>query len=130
MSISPWVAAVAAIALLEYLYFGMQTGTARGRFQVAAPATTGHPVFERYFRAQMNTLEQLIVFLPSLFLFAHFVHAGLAVVLGLVFVLGRALFFRGYVADPARRGRGFLISFAANVLLVVGALLGAVGSAL
>jgi len=123
----PAVALVAAIALIEYMVFSGFVGWARGRYDVPAPATSGHPEFERYFRVQQNTLEQLVVFLPALGLFAYFVDPLWAAGLGLVFVAGRALYFRTYVQDPARRTAGFLLGFLANVALVLG---GAIGSLL
>ena len=43
------VVIVGLLALIEYWVFLMLCGNARGRFGVAAPATTGHPIFERYF---------------------------------------------------------------------------------
>jgi uncharacterized membrane protein YecN with MAPEG domain len=119
------VAIVAAIALAEYAVFLVQCGQARGRFGVAAPATHGHPVFERYFRVQQNTIEQLVIFLPSLFLFAWYVSTRWALPLGLVFIVGRALYARGYVADPAKRGPGFLLTIAANAVLLLGGIIGA-----
>lgn len=121
-----WVAIVAALVLIEYLVLVFLTGQARGRYGVAAPGTTGHPIFERWFRVQGNTVEQLVVFLPGLWLFAHYVSPHGAAALGLVFALGRALFARGYVQDPARRGPGFLLTLAANAILVVGGLIGAI----
>ena len=94
------------------------------RYKVEAPAVTGHPIFERYFRVQQNTVEQLVLFFPALFLFTQFMGAGLAALVGLVFVAGRVLYAIGYVKDPARRGPGFLISSLANAALVLGALVG------
>ena len=124
------VAIVAALALIEYVVFGLQVGQARGRYGVKVPATTGHELFERTYRVQQNTAEQLLVFLPSLYLFAAYVSAPLAALLGLVFVVGRALYARGYVADPEKRGTGFLIGFVATLLLLVGGLGGALFAAL
>lgn len=121
-----WVAIVAALVLIEYLVLVFLTGQARGRYGVAAPGTTGHPVFERWFRVQGNTVEQLVVFFPGLWLFAHYASPIGAAGLGLVFMLGRALFARGYVQDPARRGPGFLLTLAANAILVLGGLVGAI----
>jgi len=92
---------------------------------VAAPATTGNAMFERHHRVQMNTLEQLIVFLPALYGFAVFVSSLWAAVLGAVFVVGRALYYAFYLEDPAKRGPGMLLSLVPNVALVVGALVGA-----
>jgi len=120
------VAIVALLALLEYWGFLVMTGQARGRFGVAAPATAGHPVFERYFRVQMNTLEQLAIFLPSLAIFARTVSEGWAAAMGVVFIVGRALYARGYIEDPAKRGPGFLLTLIANGVLVIGGLVGAV----
>jgi uncharacterized membrane protein YecN with MAPEG domain len=119
------VAIIAAVALAEYGVFLVQCGQARGRFGVAAPATAGHPVFERYFRVQQNTIEQLVIFLPSLFLFAWFVSTRWAVVFGILFIVGRALYARGYVADPAKRGPGFLCTVIANAALLLGGVVGA-----
>jgi glutathione S-transferase len=118
------VSIVAVLALIEYVVFVVQTGQARGRYGVAAPATTGHPVFERIFRVQQNTVEQLVIFLPALFLCAHFASETVAAALGIVFIVGRALYARGYVADPAKRGPGFLLTIASNLLLLLGGIVG------
>ncbi|HKX38990.1 MAG TPA: MAPEG family protein [Burkholderiales bacterium] len=116
------VGIVGLLALIEYWVFLMLTGQARGRFGVAAPATAGHPIFERYFRVQMNTLEQLAIFLPALGVFAWSVSEAWAVLLGVVFIVGRALYARGYIQDPAKRGPGFLLTLIANGALVLGSL--------
>ena len=120
------VAVVIALALIEFLVFGILVGRARVQCNVLAPATTGHPVFERYFRVQQNTLEQLIVFVPSMWLFGLYVSPLWAAGLGLLFVIGRALYLTGYVEDPKKRGAGFGLSFLPNVILALGALAGAI----
>ena len=66
------VAIVISLALLQYSVFGMLVGTARGTYEIKAPAITGHPIFDRYYRVHMNTLEQLIIFIPSIFVFGYF----------------------------------------------------------
>jgi uncharacterized membrane protein YecN with MAPEG domain len=119
-----YVHLVIVLALLEFLLFGYAVGRARTRYKVPAPAMSGHEVFDRYFRAQMNTLEQLVVFLPSLWLFAHYINAWAAVALGLLFIVGRALYFRGYVQAPESRHAGFVLSAIPNVTLLIGALIG------
>jgi len=121
-----FVSVVALLALIEYLVIALLTGRARQTYKVEAPATTGHPVFERWYRVQQNTVEQLVVFLPALFLCANYASARLAGWLGLAFIVGRIVYARSYVADPASRGTGFIIGFSATVILVVVALLAAI----
>ncbi len=117
-----YVSVVTMLALLEYVAFQMLVGRARGRYGVPAPATTGNEVFERYYRVQQNTIEQLVVFLPSLWLFGLFLNPVVAAIIGLFFILGRILYLRGYVADPGKRGVGFLIGFVATSVLALGGL--------
>jgi uncharacterized MAPEG superfamily protein len=119
------VVIVIALALIEYLVFTMLAGQARGRCGVAAPAIIGNPEFERRLRVQQNTLEQLIVFVPAILMFARYVSPPIAAGLGLVFILGRFLYGRGYAIDPARRGPGFGLTLLSNVVLLLGGLIGA-----
>ena len=77
-----FVAFVALLALIEYVIISILTGRARGQYGVKAPATTGHPIFERWYRVQQNTVEQLVIFLPALFLFASYVSPRWGGVLG------------------------------------------------
>jgi glutathione S-transferase len=120
-----WVHLVLALALLEFFVFGWAVARARSRYAVPAPAISGHAIFERYFRVQMNTLEQLVVFVPSLLVFSHYLNPLLAAALGALFIIGRAVYFQGYVAAPERRHIGFLLSAIPNVALLFGALFGA-----
>ena len=125
-----FVAVVAVLALMQYILFGSLVGKARGRFGVNGPAVTGHPVFERYFRVQMNTLELLIALLPGLWLFAHYVSPVWAAILGTVYLAGRFEYLRSYVADPAKRSVGFGLSMLPILALLLGALIGAVSALL
>src|SRR5512141_772983 len=124
-----YVALVSGLVLLQYIGFAMLVGNARGKYGVKAPATTGHEVFERYFRVQQNTLELIVVMLPAMWLFARYVSPVWAAVLGLVYFAGRLLYLRSYVADPASRGAGFGLSMLPVLAMVIGAMIGA-GSAL
>jgi uncharacterized MAPEG superfamily protein len=121
-----FVAIVTVLALLQYIYFAVLVGQARGKFGVNGPAVTGHPVFERYFRVQMNTLELLVAFLPALWLFAQYISPMWAAILGAIYLVGRFLYLRAYVADPAKRGLGFGLSMLPTLALLLGGLVGAV----
>lgn len=120
-----YVTIIAMLALVEFSFFGFKVGQARGKFGVEAPATSGHEVFDRVFRVHQNTLEQLVVFLPGLYAFAFFVSELWAVALGVVYLIGRAIYFRAYVANPGSRSVGFLMGFVPNQALVLGAIVGA-----
>lgn len=125
-----YVQLIIVLALIEFVLFGYAVAQARTRYHVPAPATSGHEVFERYFRAQMNTLEQLVVFVPSIWLFAHYINAWIAVALGTLFIIGRALYFRGYVQSAQTRHAGFVISAIPNATLLIGALIGVIRATL
>ncbi len=119
------VAVVIILAVLQFIVFAWLVGRARQRYGVKAPATTGHEVFERWFRVQQNTLELLIAFIPAISLFAIYVNPNWAAWIGLVYVAGRIVYLRAYVADPARRSLGFGLSVLPILVLLAGALLGA-----
>jgi uncharacterized MAPEG superfamily protein len=119
------VAIVTVLVLIQYVVQSVRVGMARGKYGVEAPATTGHPVFERHFRVHQNTLEQLVVFLPSLWLFSTLSSPRIAALLGLVFLVARFLYERGYVEDPKKRSTGAGLTAAVNGVLLVGALIGA-----
>lgn len=117
-----WVALVTLLALLTYFWMGMNVGRARHRSGVAAPAVTGDPTLERWFRAHYNTLEWLPIFLVSMWLFAIYWNQLVAAALGVVWIIGRILYATAYVSDPDKRGPGFMIQALATLVLLLGAL--------
>ena len=119
-------ALVSALALLLYVVVFANAGRARARHNIKAPAVTGAPEFERAFRVQQNTLEQLVWFIPALWLFALYVSPLWGGIVGLVWIAGRAYYALSYYRDPETRGPGFLIGFASAGVLLVGALIGIV----
>ena len=125
-----YVTIIAMLALVQFLYFGVAVGRARGRHGVAAPAVTGDETFERFHRAHQNTLEQLIVFLPALFACAFFANDMLAVACGVGFLVGRTWYFRSYVADPDSRGKGMILTMASSIILLISGLIGALRTVL
>ena len=121
-----YVDIVTALALLQFVYFGIQVGRARERFGVKAPAITGNDQFERCFRVQQNTLESIVVFLPSLFLFSRYFNPLWAAGLGVVYLIGRQVYAAAYVKDPAKRSLGYGLTVLPILALLVGGLIGAV----
>ncbi len=121
-----YVALVVLLAILQFLFFAAMVGKARGTYSIKAPATTGNEMFERYYRVQQNTLEQLIIFIPSIYLFALYMHAPAAAAIGVFFLLGRLVYYKSYIKDPATRGPGMVTGFLACVILILGALTGVI----
>lgn len=119
-------ALVTLIALIEYLFFSMRVGANRSKYEVAAPAISGHPVWDRMFRVQQNTLEQLIVFIPALWIFAEFVSPTVGAAAGAVFLIGRPMYYNAYVREPSRRTAGFVMGLVANLFLVIGGVIGVI----
>lgn len=120
----PELVILLSVALLFATMFF--TGRARAKHGIKAPATTGHPAFERAYRVQMNTLEQVVMFLPTLWLAARFGNPTWAGVLGLVWLLGRVWYTAAYLRDPARRGPGFGLAMLAWAVLFLLAIYGVV----
>ncbi len=125
-----FVAIVIVLALLQYFVFGLLVGRARAKFDVHAPAITGHPVFERYYRVHQNTLELMIMFIPAIVLFGYWVRPDLGAGIGFVYVIGRVIYLRAYISDPARRGLGFGLSVLPILILLIGGGIAAVLSLL
>ena len=117
-----YVELVAVIAVIQFVFFGALTGRARGQSGLKAPAVTGHEGFERMYRVQMNTLELLIAFLPVLFLAAKYWPTSLVAGLGVVYLIGRLIYWRAYVSDPSKRGIGFMLSMFPTMFLAILAL--------
>lgn len=116
------VAIVTLLTALMCLGMGVMVARTRKKVGIFPPATTGDPLLERTIRAHANTLEWIPIFLPSLWLFAIYWSSTGAAVLGLTWIVGRIVYFLGYVAAAGKRYPGFLIQALATFALVLGAL--------
>jgi uncharacterized membrane protein YecN with MAPEG domain len=127
---SPWPSLVTVSALVLYLVVTINVGRARAKYKVVPPQMTGNPDFERVVRVQQNTVEQTVLFLPSLWLFSEFVSPIWAAVLGTVWLVGRILFAWGYYQAAEKRTIGFGIGTLATLTLLLGSLIGIILSLL
>jgi len=121
---------VTIAALVMYFAVTMNVGRARFKYGVKPPAMTGDPGFECAVRIQQNTLEQIVFFLPLLWLFANYLNSLWAAILGGIWVLGRILYAIGYSQAPEKRGPGFAISSLSSLILLGGASFGLIRSLL
>lgn len=119
---------VTLLALLQFFVFAALVGKARGQYGVQAPAVTGHEMFERAYRVQMNTQELLVMFIPSLYLCARYWPPLWAAAAGAVYLVGRLVYRQAYVNDPKSRGLGFLLSIGPCIVLLLAALAGVIKS--
>src|SRR6202023_1298846 len=117
-----FTALVTLLAIAFYFFTSARVAKARAKFGIKAPAITGNPDFERVFRVQMNTLEWMPIFLPSLWLFAIYISDPVAAAIGVVWIAGRILYLTGYSQAAEKRGRGFGIQALAAGVLWLGAL--------
>ena len=121
-----YVDIVTVLAVLQFIAFGFQVGRARGKYGVKAPATTGNELFERFFRIQQNTLEQLVGFIPGIYLFSRYFSPGWAAALGVIYLVGRQIYAASYALDPGKRSLGYGLSLLPVAVLLIGGLIGAV----
>lgn len=115
----PWSGLVTIAAVILFFWTGALVARARRRFGIEAPATSGDPGFERVFRVQMNTLEQMMLFLPALWLAAATFSDRWAAILGLVWLVGRIVYARGYYTAAEGRHQGFLLTIAPTFILLI-----------
>ena len=119
-------ALITLLAIAFYFSTCINVARSRDKSGVKVPAMSGHPDFDRAFRIQMNTLEWMPIFLPSLWLFAIYIGDAVAAGIGAVWIIGRIVYFIGYHSAVAKRGPGFAIQAIASTILWVGAFGGAV----
>ena len=119
------IAIVTVVVLVQYIVLGYHVSRGRIKYGVPAPATSGHPDFERTFRIHQNTLEQLVLFIPALWMFGIYVQPLTGAAIGLLFPIGREVYRRSYMADPSARVAGAAIGGGAIAVLLLGAAIGA-----
>jgi uncharacterized membrane protein YecN with MAPEG domain len=119
---SPLPALITSLSLI--LYFGLtaKVGRARARYNIVPPQMSGDPNFERVLRVQQNTLEQMILFLPALWLFCLYLNPLWGSILGAIWLVGRVVYAWGYYVAAEKRFIGFGISSLATLALLLGGL--------
>jgi len=121
-----WVIIVTVLALLQYALFGVQVGGMRAKHGIKAPTMSGAPEFERMFRIHYNTMEQLVMLLPVMWLFAHLVNPIWAAGFGTVYLVARFIYRSSYLKDPTSRSLGFALTFLPSAVMAIWVLVVAV----
>jgi glutathione S-transferase len=124
MTTYPLTALITLLTVLLMFVTSVIVGKARVKYEIMAPATSGHDMFDRAYRVQMNTLEAAAMMLPSLWVYAIFNGEIGAFAMGVIWLVGRAWYAQSYLTNPVRRGPGFGIAFVALAGLWFGALVG------
>lgn len=119
------IAIVTGLAALQVFMFAFQAGGARVKSGIDAPVMTGDAAFERASRVHMNTVEQLVIFLPGLWMFGYYVSPEYGAGIGLIFIIGRFVYRSAYLGDPKKRTVGFLMGALSMMVLVIGGMIGA-----
>lgn len=121
-----WTATVTLLIGFFYFYCAFRVGNMRAKYGIKAPLTNGHPEFDRAFRVQLNTLEQMGIILPFLWVAAFYPlpWAWLAPCIGVVWVLSRIVYGVGYMADPDKRLAGAMLGGLCNLALFIIAAVG------
>jgi len=120
------VVIVTVLALMQYMFFGIQVGGAHQKYGVKAPTMSGDAEFDRVNRVHQNTLEQLIVLIPALWMYAHYVNPLWGAGMGVVYLIGRIIYRAEYLKDPSTRTLGFSLSFLPGAVMSVWVLIVAI----
>ncbi|MDX1918681.1 MAG: MAPEG family protein [Candidatus Caenarcaniphilales bacterium] len=123
VSVAPSVL-ITLLSLVVYIATIVNVGRARHKFNVPVPQITGNPDFERVFRVQQNTLENMIIFLPGLWIFTVVVNSEWAAILGSLWLVARIIYAIGYSQSVPKRAFGFIFSMLVNVVLVISSFVG------
>jgi glutathione S-transferase len=119
-----WTAWTTLAALTLYFWVSYNAGVARITYKVAAPSMDGPPAFQSIQRVQANTVEQMLLFLPALWMCAYFFSDRWAALGGTLWIIGRIVYALAYYKNPAKRSLGFGITITASVGLMAGTALG------
>lgn len=111
-------------SLLMYVWVSINVTKARILYKVAAPYTDGPVEFLSKLRVQINTVEQLILFLPLLWLCCLYMSDLIAAMLGCIWIIGRIIYAPGYYKAPKKRHAGFGVSLFASAALLIGSIIG------
>lgn len=120
---------VIVLALIQFTFFGALVAIARGKLGVPAPAMSGTPEFDRLVRVHLNTMERLVLFVPLMWMAAQFWNPIWVAAVGVVFLAGRILYWRGYVKSPEARSVGNIVTILPIGLLLLANLVGLVRAA-
>lgn len=115
---------VIAIALAQFAFFTGRAGFSRAKFNISAPKTVGDEGWERLYRVQQNTMEQLVMFIPSMIIFTQFWNPVWALIPGVTFIIGRQLYSYQYIRKPESRATGMILSFFSNIALIIAIIVG------
>lgn len=126
MHLLPLTTIATLLALLVYFFTFSVVGKARTTYGVSAPAITGNVEFEKRYRVQMNTVEQIVILLPVMWLCAIWVRDLYAAIGGVIWSIGRIIYAIGYYNAPQKRGIGFALTIAPSIVMFLAVIAGVI----
>lgn len=122
----PFSIAMLLLIMAFQFILAARVGSARGKYNVKAPACEGPDEFNRVYRVHQNTLEQIVQFLPLFVVFTIVAGDIYGAITGLIWLVGRFIYMRAYEAGPEKRGLGMIITVLASVICFFGIIVVAV----
>ncbi len=119
---SPGTSLITVLALIVYFVITVNVSRTRVKFKIPGPQISGNPYFERALRIQQNTLEQLMLFLPALWLFSSLLSPAWANGIGIVWIISRIVYAVRYYQAAEKRTLSFAISALMILILLLGSL--------
>ena len=121
-----WVALVSALSIFVYYLTLLNAGIGRVKFGIPAPSHDGPEDYVRRVRAHMNTVEHLVMFLPSMWTFALLVSPFWAAALGAIWPVGRLFYMIGYTRSAPLRRPGLYVTMPSIYIFILGSIIGAI----
>jgi glutathione S-transferase len=111
--------------LVVYVAQAQMVSAARLKYKIKAPKTQGHDEFEKTYRAHLNTMEQLVLVLPTMWFFALLVSANAAGILGILWGISRIVYAYGYAKNNTIKLTGGIVGAVISLIFLLGAAYGA-----
>lgn len=111
----------ATLLISGFMFFlTARAGALRGKHDIVPPKMVGNEDFEIAYRIQANSVEQLVIFMPIMWVGAISLGDIWGGAAGLVWIIGRLVYAKAMNSDPSKRGTGMIITTLPMAVLLIG----------